>query len=88
MRAMRAPTGQKYRKRLLWMSCVPTSQKCFYIFHLIPKTNTLVLHTPVIYNPVAPYSLVKTMRASFYVLGPLLSRFEYAKDKSFNISNE
>ena len=30
-------------------------------------------------NPEAPYELVKTMRASFYVLGPLLSRFEYSK---------
>lgn len=30
-------------------------------------------------NPVAPYELVKTMRASFYVLGPLLSRFGLAK---------
>jgi len=30
-------------------------------------------------NPEAPYDLVKTMRASFYVLGPLLSRFNYAK---------
>ena len=29
-------------------------------------------------NPVAPYNLVKTMRASFYVLGPLLSRFKEA----------
>ena len=27
----------------------------------------------------APYDLVKTMRASIYVLGPLLSRFGYAK---------
>ena len=26
-------------------------------------------------NPEAPYDLVKTMRASFYVLGPLLARF-------------
>ncbi|MFC1543009.1 UDP-N-acetylglucosamine 1-carboxyvinyltransferase [Candidatus Neomarinimicrobiota bacterium] len=26
-------------------------------------------------NPVAPYELVKTMRASFYVLGPLTARF-------------
>ena len=30
-------------------------------------------------NPEAPYDLVKTMRASFYILGPLLSRFNYAK---------
>ncbi len=30
-------------------------------------------------NPEAPYELVKTMRASFYVLCPLLARFGYAK---------
>lgn len=30
-------------------------------------------------NPEAPYELVKTMRASFYVLGPLLSRFGHAR---------
>ncbi len=30
-------------------------------------------------NPVAPYDLVKTMRASFYVLGPLVSRCGEAK---------
>ena len=28
-----------------------------------------------VHNPEAPYELVKTMRASFYVLGPLISRF-------------
>ena len=28
-----------------------------------------------VHNPEAPYDLVKTMRASFYVLGPLISRF-------------
>ncbi|AJK44866.1 UDP-N-acetylglucosamine 1-carboxyvinyltransferase [Burkholderia plantarii] len=30
-------------------------------------------------EPVAPYELVKTMRASILVLGPLLARFGYAK---------
>ncbi|MBC8479810.1 MAG: UDP-N-acetylglucosamine 1-carboxyvinyltransferase [FCB group bacterium] len=30
-------------------------------------------------KPEAPYELVKTMRASFDVLGPLMSRFQYAK---------
>ncbi len=30
-------------------------------------------------NPEAPYDLVRTMRASFYVLGPLLARFGYVK---------
>lgn len=32
-----------------------------------------------VHTPVAPYNLVKTMRASFYVLGPLLARFQEAK---------
>ena len=30
-------------------------------------------------TPVAPYELVSTMRASFYVLGPFMSRFNYAE---------
>jgi len=30
-------------------------------------------------NPEAPYELVKTMRASFYILGPILARFGKAK---------
>ncbi len=30
-------------------------------------------------NPEAPYDLVKTMRASFYALGPLTARFGKAK---------
>jgi len=30
-------------------------------------------------NPEAPYELVKTMRASFFVLGPLLARFKRAR---------
>ena len=41
--------------------------------------NTLTIDTRNCNNPEAPYDLVKTMRASFYVLGPLLSRFKYAK---------
>ena len=28
---------------------------------------------------IAPYDLVKTMRASFYMLGPFMSRFKYAE---------
>jgi len=39
----------------------------------------LVIDSTACNNPEAPYDLVKTMRASFYVLGPLLSRFGYAK---------
>lgn len=41
--------------------------------------NTLKIDTTNINNQVAPYELVKKMRASIYVLGPLLSRFGYAK---------
>ncbi len=41
--------------------------------------NQLIIDTRECDNPEAPYELVKTMRASFYVLGPLLSRFSYSK---------
>ncbi|MDP6578165.1 MAG: UDP-N-acetylglucosamine 1-carboxyvinyltransferase [Candidatus Marinimicrobia bacterium] len=43
------------------------------------QDGTLHIDTTKCNNPEAPYDLVKTMRASFYVLGPLLSRFGYAK---------
>jgi UDP-N-acetylglucosamine 1-carboxyvinyltransferase len=41
--------------------------------------TTLELDTSNIDTMEAPYDLVKKMRASFYVLGPLLGRFGYAK---------
>jgi len=41
--------------------------------------NKVKINTKDCNNPVAPYDLVKTMRASFYVLGPFLSRFNYAE---------
>ena len=43
------------------------------------NNSQLVIDTRTCDNPEAPYELVKTMRASFYVLGPLLSRFKYSK---------
>jgi len=43
------------------------------------KDNHLMIDTSTVNNPEAPYDLVKTMRASFYVLGPLLSRFGTVK---------
>ena len=43
------------------------------------EDGTLHIDTTKCNNPEAPYDLVKTMRASFYVLGPLLARFGYAK---------
>ncbi len=39
----------------------------------------VVLDAANVDNPVAPYELVKTMRASILVLGPLLARFGEAK---------
>ncbi len=41
--------------------------------------HELKLDTSRIKNQIAPYEHVKKMRASIYVLGPLLSRFGYAK---------
>lgn len=41
--------------------------------------TTIELDTRDIRSYEAPYDLVKKMRASFYVLGPLLGRFGYAK---------
>ena len=41
--------------------------------------NSVTLDAGPVNNPVAPYELVKTMRASILVLGPLLARFGEAK---------
>lgn len=43
------------------------------------KNGSLEIDGSSVNNPEAPYELVKTMRASFYVLGPLLARFGYVK---------
>jgi UDP-N-acetylglucosamine 1-carboxyvinyltransferase len=51
--------------------------------HLGVKTtfvnHELILDSKNVSNQEAPYELVKKMRASVYVLGPLLARFGYAK---------
>ena len=41
--------------------------------------GSLKIDSSKVDNPEAPYDLVKTMRASFYVLGPLLARFGSVK---------
>jgi UDP-N-acetylglucosamine 1-carboxyvinyltransferase len=41
--------------------------------------HDLILDTNKVSKQEAPYQLVKTMRASVYVLGPLLARFGHAK---------
>lgn len=43
------------------------------------QNGKLVIDGSTVNNPEAPYDLVKTMRASFYVLGPLLARFGRVK---------
>ncbi len=44
-----------------------------------PDGQETVLHTPEIVSAFAPYDLVRQMRASFNVLGPLLARTGHAK---------
>ena len=44
-----------------------------------PTEDTLVLDAGTMANLEAPYDLVKTMRASILVLGPLLARFGRAR---------
>ena len=41
--------------------------------------EALILDSHALNNPVAPYDLVKTMRASILVLGPLVARFGEAR---------
>lgn len=43
------------------------------------ENETLIVSTDHISNQTAPYEVVKKMRASVYVLGPLLARYGYAK---------
>ncbi|SVC99408.1 uncharacterized protein METZ01_LOCUS352262, partial [marine metagenome] len=47
--------------------------------HVKFKNNIMDIDTTGCDTPVAPYDIVKTMRASFYVLGPFMSRFNYAE---------
>ena len=43
------------------------------------KNDTINIDNSGLNIPFASYDLVRTMRASFYVLGPLLARFKQAK---------
>ncbi|TCD47095.1 UDP-N-acetylglucosamine 1-carboxyvinyltransferase [Chlorobium sp. N1] len=43
------------------------------------EDNTLTVSTARVESVLAPYELVKKMRASIYVLGPLLARFGHAR---------
>ena len=43
------------------------------------KDNNITTDTSMIKNQIAPYELVRTMRASILVLGPLVARYGYAE---------
>lgn len=43
------------------------------------KNNNITTDTATIKNQIAPYELVRTMRASILVLGPLVARYGYAE---------
>tara|TARA_A100000164_G_scaffold351222_1_gene355755 strand:- start:714 stop:1973 length:1260 start_codon:yes stop_codon:yes gene_type:complete len=43
------------------------------------ENNKISIDPSSLKDPFASYDLVKTMRASFYVLGPLIAKFGYAK---------
>ena len=45
----------------------------------VDESMNVALDASNIHNPVAPYEMVKTMRASILVLGPLLARFGKAR---------
>ena len=45
----------------------------------IDKDNNIITDTKTIQNQIAPYELVRTMRASILVLGPLVARYGYAE---------
>ena len=47
--------------------------------NVLYDNNIMDIDTSGCDTPIAPYDLVKTMRASLYVLGPFLSRFNYAE---------
>ena len=44
------------------------------------NNNSINIDNSSLDNPFASYDLVRTMRASFYVLGPLLARFKNHHD--------
>ncbi|MDR3507648.1 MAG: UDP-N-acetylglucosamine 1-carboxyvinyltransferase, partial [Caulobacteraceae bacterium] len=44
-----------------------------------PEGSETLLHAPEVTSAFAPYDLVRQMRASFNVLGPLLARTGHAK---------
>ncbi len=52
---------------------------CMGIDLMVDERMNVEVHASTIKSQVAPYELVKTMRASILVLGPLVARFGYAE---------
>jgi UDP-N-acetylglucosamine 1-carboxyvinyltransferase len=50
-----------------------------HAYHDFPYGQTMEFKTPEVRSTTAPYDLVRKMRASILVLGPLLSRYGHAK---------
>ncbi len=69
----RVPNLQDIRTTIKVLSHLGTQAQADFSSH------SLKLHTPEIKSFEAPYDLVRTMRASVLVLGPLLARFGKAK---------
>ena len=75
-------------KRSIRISNVPTLSDSITMSKLLEEMgakvqfssdNSISVDSSNLDKPFAPYDLVKTMRASFYVLGPLIARFGKAK---------
>ncbi|WP_257265492.1 UDP-N-acetylglucosamine 1-carboxyvinyltransferase [Endozoicomonas sp. ONNA2] len=52
---------------------------CMGVELLVDEKMNVEVHASTIKHLIAPYELVKTMRASILVLGPLLAKFGYAE---------
>ena len=74
-------------KGITTLNNVPNLKDVHTLTHLLEtigakveiQKNKLIIDTQGELTPVAPYEIVKKMRASIYVLGPLLARFQAAK---------
>jgi UDP-N-acetylglucosamine 1-carboxyvinyltransferase len=69
------------------LKCIPKGKDVYTMLKVLKELgssyswtrDTLTIHAKHIISTEAPYDLVKKMRASYYVLGPLLSRCKKAR---------
>tara|TARA_B100001179_G_C18555236_1_gene387959 strand:- start:19 stop:1269 length:1251 start_codon:yes stop_codon:yes gene_type:complete len=81
MTAVLIPSGISRIKRVPKLRDTYTMIRLLEIVgaNVVFNGNTLEIDSTNVDNPEAPYDLVKTMRASFYILGPLMARFGRVK---------